>query len=141
MIVKTQDVELISRIANSDGVREFIDHREDKSQPMDWSAAGERASTTGVVFLTDGEDALAAFELTGEGLYQVHTMFGPRCRGRKAVTIGKDMVTWMFDHGANAVWGATPLDNAKARWFNRQVGAHVFGQDNGCELFMIGKAA
>ena len=51
------------------------------------------------------------------------------------------MVDWMFDHGATAVWGATPKGNAKARWFNRKLGAKVFGENDGNELFMIAKEA
>jgi hypothetical protein len=113
--------DFINRIANSDGVREYI--RPDGRQ-MDWTPLAERSpAITGVVLLSNGDDALAAFELTAPGIYQSHTLFSSTCRGRRAIDTAIEMVRWMFDHGAMAVWGSTPRTNRKAVWFNRQIGA------------------
>lgn len=130
--------EFVNRIANSDGVRPFI--RPD-GEFMDWSDLVSLPSTqTGVVVLSNGEDAVAAFEMTAPGIFQSHTLFGETCRGRKAIDTGREMVAWMFEHGANVVWGSTPRDNAKARWFNRQIGAHPLpSSDEADEIFEIRK--
>lgn len=133
------DPEFVNRIANSDSVRPFI--RPDGAF-MDWSQVVALPSTqTGVVVLSNGEDAVAAFEMTAPGIFQSHTLFSETCRGRKAIETGREMVAWMFDHGADIVWGATPRDNAKARWFNRQIGAHPTpNSDDEDEIFEIRKS-
>jgi hypothetical protein len=111
----------INRIANSDGVREFI--RQDGAK-MDWTELVRTSpAITRTVLLSNGEDALAAFEFTAPGIYQSHTMFSRTCRGRRAIDTARDMVAWMFEHGAIAVWGSTPRTNRKACWFNRRIGA------------------
>lgn len=120
MIRRCTDPELMSRIANSDGVREFVNIEHD--QP-DWAAiASLRPTESGVIALTNGEDALALFTMTADYVYQGHTMFAPTCRGRRAIETGREIIAWMFDHNAEVVWGCTPRGNRKARWFNRQIG-------------------
>jgi hypothetical protein len=113
--------DFINRIANSDGVREYI--RPD-GKPMDWTPIAERSpAITRTVVLSNGEDALAAFEWTATGTYQSHTLFMPTCRGRRAIDTAVEMVRWMFMHGATCVWGSTPRANRKACLFNRWIGA------------------
>lgn len=113
--------DFINRIANSDGVREYI--RPD-GQQMDWTPLAERSpAITRTVILSNGDDALAAFELTAPGIYQSHTLFAETCRGRRAIDTAIEMVRWMFDHGATVVWGSTPRSNRKACLFNRWIGA------------------
>ena len=115
------DLNLIHRIANSDAVRPFI--RPDGA-PMDWtpllrfSPAESRA-----IVLSNGHDALAAFEQTAPGIYQTHTMFAATCRGRRAIDTGRAMLAWMFERGAEMIWGSTPRVNRRACWFNRHLGA------------------
>jgi hypothetical protein len=117
----THDAELANRIANQDGVREFF---HTQGLPVDLTPAVAPPSTqTGIVALTDGDDALALFEMNLPGIYQSHTLFGPRCRGRKAIETGRAMVQFMFDHGARTVWGSTPRSNLKAIIFNSAIGA------------------
>ena len=139
-IFPTHDPDLVNRIANSEAVRPYI--RPDGGV-MDWAPLVTRPITeTGVVVLTDGVDALAAFEITAPGVYQSHTLFGQACRGRKAIDTAKAMVAWMFNHGASIVWGTTPRENRAARWFNRQIGARVLAtSDETDEVFEIRKAA
>jgi hypothetical protein len=108
---------------------------------LDWSPAVENC-----IILSNGVDAVAAFEEGNlKGIYQAHTMFAPSCRGRLAIEAGRAMLKWMFDHGASGIWGATPMSNRAARWFNRQIGGSVVGQDTfeaegPVELFVFGKA-
>lgn len=142
MVRLETDAQFVNKIANSDAVRPFI--RPDGG-PTDWAAiCRERFTTTGVVILSNGEDAVAAFEATaiggGEQIFQSHTMFADSCRGRRAIDTGREMVAWMFDHGATIVWGSTPRDNRKARWFNRQIGMTPIGGDNDDEIFEIRRA-
>lgn len=114
--------ELMRKIAESDSVMPFINIEHDRP---DWEAlASLRPTQSGVVILSNGEDAMALFTLTAPGIYQGHTMFANTCRGRRAIETGREIIAWMFDHGAEVVWGSTPRGNRKARWFNRQIGMH-----------------
>ena len=105
---------------------------------MDWAPALDAC-----VVLSNGEDAVGVFEPTGIRLYQVHTLFGESCRGRRALEVGRAMIDFMIPDYADAIWGATPIANRAARWFNRQLGARVIGQDvyeaeGAVELFRYG---
>lgn len=125
MIRRETDPAFINRICNSDGVRPWIDYR-DTDEPMDFTPACDRIGLTGTLFLSNGEDAVGAFELTGDREWQAHTFFAATCRGRRAIDTAKAMLEWMRPH-ADRIWGATPLDNRKARWFNRQIGFTILG--------------
>jgi hypothetical protein len=114
--------DLINRIANSAAVRPFVCYRDG---PMDWSPAIE-----GCIVLSCGDDAVGVFEQTHPGVFQTHTMFGPTCRGRRAIEAARAMIDWMIPQHAVAIWGATPVVNRAARWFNRQLGAVSIGFDD-----------
>lgn len=138
MVRVERDVAFINKIANNDDVRPFI--RPD-GEPMDFSAIeGKRNAEIGGVILSNGEDAVGLFEITANDCFQAHTMFAPTCRGRKAIDTAKEMVQWMFDHGARIVWGATPHDNKRAIMFNHLIGAKVVGADDTHVIFEM-KAA
>lgn len=56
------------------------------------------------------------------------------------------MIEFMIPDHADAIWGATPMKNRAARWFNRQLGAVVTGHDiyeaeGPVELFRCTRAA
>jgi hypothetical protein len=139
VIARTDNIELINRIANSEAVRPFI--RPD-GEPMDFSPLeGKRVGETGVVVLTNGEDAIGLFEITADKIYQAHTLFAATCRGRKAIDTAREMLAWMFDHNVDVVWGSTPRSNRKAVMFNRLVGAQVIGGDDEDLIFEYRKAA
>lgn len=110
--------DLINHISNLPGVRENICYHGDA---MDWSDAFP-FSETGVVVLSNGEDACAVFALTGHKTWQSHTMFAPSCRGKAALNAAREMIEYMAPY-ADLIWGATPVKNCAARWFNRQLGA------------------
>lgn len=138
MVGIERNPEILNRIANSDGVREFI-HPD--GAEMDLTPLTARITQTGVIPLSNGEDALALFELTAPRIYQSHTMFAKTCRGRRAIDTGREMVRWMFDHGADIVWGTTPHWNRAAIWFNRQIGAKPIGGDDQEEVYEIRREA
>lgn len=137
MIRLETDPDLVNRIANQPSVRPFI--RPDGGE-MDWAPAlAHRPSVTGIVVLSNGEDAVAVFEATaigaGQQVFRMDTMFAATCRGRRAIDTGKEMLAWMFAHGATIIWGATPRVNRAARWFNRQIGGYSTGGDELVETF------
>ena len=139
MIRVERNPDFINSIANSDDVRPFI--RPD-GEAMDFSAiAGKRATEIGGVVLSNGEDAVAVFEATTPDVFQVHTMFAKTCRGRKAIDTAREMLAWMFGHGAQIVWGCTPRSNRAACMFNRLVGASVIGSDEDDVIFEYRAAA
>jgi hypothetical protein len=127
-----RDPDFINAIANHPSVQPYI--REDGA-PTDWTpVVKDRFSVSGIVVLSNGEDAVGAFEATAIEppfqAYQMHTLFAATCRGRKAIDTAKAMLAWMFAHGATLIWGATPRKNRAARWFNRQIGGRVTGGDD-----------
>lgn len=124
MIRRETDANLINRISNMDGVAANINYG---SSPMDWSPAFP-ASDSGVVVLSNGQDACAVFDMTEPKRWQCHTMFAPTCRGKRAVNTGRAMVEFMRP-AATILWGATPVKNCAARWFNRQLGAMPIRRD------------
>jgi hypothetical protein len=125
MIRREYDAALINRVSNMPGVREGVCYKPDD---MDWSPAFP-ARTTGIAVLSNGEDACAVFVPTGPRVFQSHTLFGPTCRGKRAIETGKAMLAWMKPH-ADVIWGATPMKNCAARWFNRQLGAMPIRRDH-----------
>ena len=118
MIQREVDAGRINRVANSNGVRDGVCYHDAR---MDWSAAFP-PHQTGIIVLSDGQDACGVFAMTADRVWQVHTLFGAACRGRQAIEAGRGMIEWMRPH-ADIIWGATPVRNCAARWFNRQLGA------------------
>lgn len=86
----------------------------------------------------------AVFAWRGPGIYEGHSFF--RVRGREAIRLGSSLIHMMADgYQARMIWGATPLDNRAARWFNRQLGFQSLGEidmpESGlCELFILENA-
>jgi len=125
MIRQETDAALINRVSNMPGVRENISYREGE---MDWSVAFPFADT-GIVVLSNGKDACVVFGLTGHKIWQAHTMFAPSCRGAEALATAREMLRFMEPY-ADIIWGATPIKNCAARWFNRQLGAMPIRRDH-----------
>lgn len=122
MIRRETDAELINRISNAEGVRQNICYRDGA---MDWTKA---IAEPDIAILSNGTDAVAVFAQTAPRTWQAHTMFSPTCRGRVAIDTAKAMIEHMRPH-ADVIWGATPLKNCAARWFNRQLGAMPIRRD------------
>jgi hypothetical protein len=122
MIRRETDARLINLISNSEGVRGAICYRDG---PMDWTPA---LAADDIVILSNGQDAVAVFAQTEPRRWQSHTMFSTTCRGKRAVETGRAMVEHMRPM-ADVLWGATPVKNCAARWFNRQLGAMPIRRD------------
>lgn len=122
MIRREHDPAIVNRIASDPSVRPFVCHHD---REIDFSPVMDAC-----VVLTNGEDAMAIFEQTAEREWQAHTFVLPTGRGRKAIETGKKMLAYMLANHADRIWGATPLNNRAARWFNRQIGAVPIGNDD-----------
>ena len=132
-IRRETDTKLIDKIANSPAVRPFVVYHDHE---CDWTPAIEHC-----VVLSNGEDAIGIFERTpnlheiyqryrwGLRLYQGHTLFDETCRGKKAIQTGREMLAHILENYGDVIWGATPMKNARARWFNRQLGMKSIGFD------------
>lgn len=130
------DASAHNRIANHPAVRPSFPWVEGEV-----SFDAEVTDTQHYCFLLDGE-AAAMFEWSAPGVWQVHSLASPDCRGKHALDAGRRMIGWMRDHeGATMFWGQTPVGNRAARMFNRLIGAksagmrehHICGL---CELFV-----
>lgn len=81
------------------------------------------------ILLHDNEGAASIFEWSAPDVWQGHSMFLPRRRGKEGIQSAKDMIGWMFDHGAQIIWGMTPTsdDYRRAHMFNRLIGFKARG--------------
>lgn len=136
MIRRETTPDLINRIANMNGVSEFINY---KGEAMDWREAFEMGDD--IVILSDGAHACGVFVASGNRHWQVHTLFDPTVRGRKAIDTARAMLDFMRPY-ADAIWGATPVKNCAARWFNRQLGAmpkrrEIYEAEGEVEIFVL----
>jgi len=92
--------------------------------------------------LSNGEDATMVMEWSAPFTWQMHTMFLPSCRGKRAITVAKQMIRHMLTvEGAFMIWGQTPVENRAARLFNRWCGATSVGFKphaflGPCEIFV-----
>lgn len=105
------------------------------------------ADTENWVFLISNNGELCLFfEWSAPGVYQMHSLSLPTFRGKAMIKAAKVLVREMFvEHGADMLWGQTPLKNRAARMFNRLIGAKSCGYKNhfvagDCELFRNSKA-
>jgi hypothetical protein len=123
MIYRAMDAALHNAIANHPSVMPTINY------------SGEFADFTPLfelpdqyILLHDGKAAASIFEWSAPGVWQGHSMFLPEVRGKEGIRAGKEMVAWMFENGANMIWGQTPIENERARMFNRLIGAKSVGR-------------
>ena len=81
------------------------------------------------ILLHDNEGAASIFDWSAPGVWQGHSMFLPRRRGKEGIQSAKDMIGWMFDHGAQIIWGMTPTseDYRRVHMFNRLIGFKARG--------------
>lgn len=120
MVRREYDSALINDIANRAEVRPFIDHLHIDG-PLDLSPAVGWATQTGIVWLSNGEDAVSAFEQAGDRVWNVHVMFAASAHGKRALSIAREMIDRMRPY-ADEIWGLIPMSNRAARWFARQMG-------------------
>ncbi len=137
MIRQEVSPELVNRVSNLPEVRAGVCYQDG---PMDWAPVFP-ASNTGVVVLSNGDDACMVFERTGERTWQAHIMLASTCRGRRGLEAARSMVELMRPV-AVMLWASIPLANRAARWFSRQVGfaasgLDVFDAEGEVELFVL----
>ena len=85
---------------------------------------------------------IALFDYEGDGSYSLHFFF--KSRGKDAVRNGKEALRIMFeDHGAELIFGLTPMHLRHAQMFSRLIGGKSAGirqtPDGPCELFILSK--
>lgn len=124
IVQRTFDPALHNFIANQPGVYGMIAPDPLSGEPLDFSELAARPDD--YVLLHYGDDAAMVFEWSAAGVYEMHTMFMPTCRGKKALEAGRAMVRYMFeDIDAFMLWGQTPTIYKAAIWFNRQLGGNL----------------
>lgn len=118
MIQRETDADLLNRIANDPAILPHFDLG--RTGALDFTPCV--LTPDDYIILSNGSDACALFEWSAPNVWEGHTMFLPSCRGKRAVETGKAMMAWMFDHGADMIFGQTPLHLRHVRWFNRAIG-------------------
>lgn len=104
---------------------------------MDFApVVAERCTKTGIIFLTNGEDAVGIFEMTKLREWKVDTMFAMTCRGKRAIHTAREMIRWLSPY-ADRIWGVTPKANRKACLFNRLMGCVKFGEDETHDFYEL----
>lgn len=116
--MRTFDVEYVNAIANAPGVPELLG-----AESFDFTAAIKDRSN---IFLAHG-GAVGLFEWSAPRTYQGHLMFGPECRGRKAVRAAAAMRDHMFANHASMLWGQPPVGNCIAKLL-RMIGFKPAGE-------------
>ena len=101
-------------------------------------AAWLREATSHPIVFKNGDVML--FNDLGNRIFDVHFLFD-KARGRAALDQAKVGFGTMFQRGAMALTGLTPIDNRKARLFNRLLGCRSVGIHEtpfgACEKFVI----
>jgi hypothetical protein len=87
---------------------------------VDWSPLFAH-TPNGTIALSNGEDAAQVFEMTADRDWQVVTIFGPTCRGRKALETAYAIRDWIAPY-ADLVFGPVPDRLPQAKWFYRKLG-------------------
>lgn len=111
--MRTFDAELVNAIANAPGVPELF-----SVEAFDFTDALRNEET--LFLLHDG--ALAIFEWSAPRVYQAHLIFGPYCRGRRALSAAAAIRDFMFEHHADMLWGQPPLARPQSCKLVRMLG-------------------
>lgn len=111
--MRTFDAALVNRIANSPGVPELLG-----AAAFDFTVALDLKTN---IFLHYG-GAVAICEWSAPRVYQCHLIFGPECRGRRAVRAALVMRDFMLEHHADMLWGQPAIGNRAGRKLIRMAG-------------------
>ena len=123
MIHRATDASLHNAIANHAQVLPTLSY---SGEYADFSPLLEHPET--YILLHDGSGVASIWEWSAPNIWQGHSMALPESRGRGGLEAGKAMIRWMFDHGAEMLWGQTPLNNRPALMFTRLIGGKPSGQ-------------
>jgi len=120
-VFRTFDPSTHNRIANIPSVRKTIGEHIPSNDPVDFSDSALDALNW--ILLTDGKHAAAVFEIRGPVVLDGHIMFGPECRGSKALAVGREMLDWIFKNTkTEIITAALPVSNMAARVFLNHLG-------------------
>lgn len=127
-LLRTFDARLINGIVNRNpDIAKAILH-DPATGNFDASAAV--GAFRSIILMDNRADAAAMFEWSSPTIWQAHTVFDHTHRGKLAIQTAKTMIREMFTvWQAEEIWGATPVDNRAAHFFNRKIGAQYVGQD------------
>ena len=119
MIQRHTDADEINAIANSTDVRKLMFlGAAYPPQHLDFSAWVDDPRNHALT--CDGFAAIFVFR--GPGIYECHIMARQSSRGKEAIRIGRDMLAYMKEQGAEMVWGQPSIYNKAAIWYIRAMG-------------------
>jgi len=143
-IIRERDPSLINRLSNQPGIMSNI---APKKQVVDWTPFFE--NPVGCIVLSNGDDAVQVYGQSAEKDWLVSTIFGPTCRGKRALETGYAMREWMKPYVEQA-FGPVPDYLPQAKWFYRKLGAEpveyvesggdIYYPDEGETMFVFRKA-
>lgn len=113
MVRRETDPTLINSLSNLPDIHPAIARH---GKPLEWSAA-----MRGCVVLSNGEDAVQVYEQSADRDWQVMTVFGPTCRGKRALEVAMEMRKYMEPH-ADLIFGSVPDALPHAKWFYAKLG-------------------
>lgn len=116
-IQRERDPRLLNHLANLPGVHENIGLREDA---YDFSPIFEH-TPNGIVAYSNGVDGAQVFEQTADREWWCTTIFGPTCRGRRALETA-EAIKARISPFADLIFGPVPDVLPAAKWFYRQLG-------------------
>lgn len=92
------------------------------------------------VAIVSEDGSVGMFEYERPGIYTGHYFFTLQMRGKRAKSLALEMLSEMYDRGAELIRGLTPLQNLAARWMTRQLGFTSHGVVTTlvgpCEIFI-----
>lgn len=118
MVQRETTPDLINRIANHPSVWPYVARH---GEVVDFTPAFPMAHS-GIVVLTNGEDAAMVFEQTAERAWQVCSMFQDTCRGERSRKVAAEMRDYMLPEHADVVFGLVPKDYPHAKKFYEDLG-------------------
>jgi hypothetical protein len=113
MIRRETDAELANRISRMEGVVTNVSY---DGRDIDWAPWIDTC-----MVLSNGEDAIQVYEQKGRNLWEVMTIFGPTCRGKRALETAFEMRDYMLPY-VDIAFGSVPDRLPAAKWFYRKLG-------------------
>lgn len=112
-IQRETNAELANHISRLPGVVSNVSY---DGREIDWTPAIDTC-----VVLSNGEDAIQVYEQKARHVWEVMTIFGPTCRGKKALETAYAMKDYMLPY-VDVAFGSVPDRLRQAKWFYRKLG-------------------
>jgi hypothetical protein len=120
MVRRETEPSLLNKISNDPSVYSMLAGRYVVDDVIDWSSIFPMART-GIVALSNGEDAFQIYELVAPRIWEVFTAFVGTCRGKRALETGRAFRDWMEPH-ADLIYGGIPDSLPQAKIFYTRLG-------------------